>query len=92
MLVPRPALVIARRDTGMVGALLWTLMITSLQREAWTGDVPIERWEQLGLIISSRVRTAKVTTIEEESATLIGRLDEPTWQEVVALVRPTIGA
>lgn len=88
--VRRPALVIARRETGAVGVLLWTLMITNADRVAWQGDVPIPAAEQLGLLIPSKVRTAKLTVVEAADAVRIGRLDLATWRQTITLVRAAI--
>ena len=79
-------LIIARRDTRAIGVLLSTLMITNVEHAGWEGDIVIPDAERLGLIIPSKVRTAKVTTIEESAATMIGRLDPLTWARVVAVV------
>ena len=86
LVVRRPALVVARRDTEAVGVLLWTLMITNAARPPWAGDIVISGALALGLRAASKVRTAKITTVEEGTAARIGRLDEQTWSAVLAEV------
>ncbi len=86
VVVPRPAIVLTRKPVGPAGLLIWTAMVTNAAREAWPGDVAIPNAEALGLRIPSKVRTAKIYTVEAAAATPIGRLDEPTW----AIVRETI--
>ena len=87
ILVPRPALVIGNQPVGPTGLLTWTLMITNAAREPWPGDVPIRTSEALGLLIPSKVRTAKIAAIETAAASRIGRLDGETLDEVAALLR-----
>ncbi len=58
-------------------------MITNQAHAFWPGDVAIGNWEELGLLIPSKVRTAKISTAEVKSATLLGRLDKETWALVL---------
>ncbi|WP_263282661.1 type II toxin-antitoxin system PemK/MazF family toxin [Sphingomonas nostoxanthinifaciens] len=81
-MVPRPALVVSKRPLGLEGLLIWTMMITNADRAAWPGDVPIDDWQGLGLLIPSKVRTAKIAAVEAGAATLLGRLDALTWRTV----------
>lgn len=83
-MVRRPALVVARHDAGPVGMMLWALMITNALRAPWPGDIVIPDAETLGLRIPSKVRIAKISTVEETAATAIGRLDDATWLRVQA--------
>lgn len=78
VVVRRPALVLAlfRTDDAAVGTLAWVLMITSAARPRWRGDLDIPDAEKLGLIIPSRVRTAKVATIAASDMVRVGRMDE----------------
>jgi mRNA interferase MazF len=89
--VPRPALVISRAGLGPDDRLLWVLMITNAQRESWPGDLLIPNAPSLGLLVSSKIRTAKVTTVEIAQASLIGRLDDATLAQVTGILRQTIG-
>lgn len=84
-MVVRPALVFAVRDAGKIGNLLWVLMVTNAAREAWPGDVAIDDWQALGLLIPSKVRTAKVSTVEASRADGLGRLDDRVWRSIVKI-------
>jgi mRNA interferase MazF len=86
-MVPRPALVLTPRPVGPDGLLLWAVMITNAARSSWPGDVPIVDAERLGLLIPSKIRTAKIVAAETASASRIGRLDEETLGTVLRLVR-----
>ena len=90
-LVWRPALVLTAAPIGPAGLLVWTAMITNAAHGHWPGDVPIQRAEQLGLIIPSKVRTAKLTTIETKTASLIGKLPAGTLAAVRRHVRGHLG-
>ena len=87
VLVARPALVIARRPTGGDLVLLWTLMITNAVRPGWAGDIGIADWQSIGLLIPSKIRTAKISAVEERAATLLGTIDAATWRAVTAILR-----
>jgi len=86
VLVPRPALVVTS-PIGPGGLLIWTLMITNAARPAWPGDVTIKDAEALGLLIPSKVRTAKISAVETQSATRLALLDPATTDQVLDLVR-----
>jgi mRNA-degrading endonuclease toxin of MazEF toxin-antitoxin module len=62
-------------------------MITNAVRESWPGDVPIPAAEEIGLLIPSKVRTAKIAAVETAAAERIARLDAATMQQVAALLR-----
>jgi hypothetical protein len=62
-------------------------MITNAARAEWPGDVAIDKAEEIGLIIPSKVRTTKIAAVETASATLIARLDEATLRRVLEQVR-----
>jgi mRNA interferase MazF len=87
VLVPRPALVLTSMPVGPDGLLLWTLMITNAARPEWPGDVIIKNAEALGLLIPSKIRTAKVASVETASAVLLGRLDDDGIVQICDLVR-----
>ncbi|MEA3036667.1 MAG: mRNA interferase MazF [Sphingomonadales bacterium] len=91
VLVPRPALVVSPRPLGPAGLLTWMLMITNAERPEWPGDVPIANSRELGLIVPSKIRTAKIAAAETAAATLIGRLDAATLRQVLDLVRSSLG-
>jgi mRNA interferase MazF len=87
VVVPRPAIVLTWKPVGPAGLLIWTAMVTNAARDEWPGDVPIPDAEALGLRIPSKIRTAKVYTVEAAAATAIGRLDEATWAAVRYAIR-----
>jgi mRNA-degrading endonuclease toxin of MazEF toxin-antitoxin module len=66
-------------------------MVTNAAREAWPGDIDIPGAEKLGLLIPSKVRTAKIHTAEAGTAAVIGRLPEETWSQVRDRVRAHLG-
>lgn len=66
-------------------------MITNAQREPWSGDIDIPNAEQIGLLIPSKIRTAKISPVETGRATLIGHLDPATLATVQQIVREAIG-
>lgn len=76
MIVVRPAFVLTDRPIGPGASLIWTAMITNAARPDWPDDIPIDEWERLGLIVPSKIRTAKLTTNEVASASLISRAPE----------------
>lgn len=80
---PRPALIVAT-GLGPAGALCWALMITNAKRESWPGDVLIADHAAVGLPVPSKIRTAKVATLETHNAHYLGRLSEPDWHAVKA--------
>ena len=86
VVVARPALVLAIRDPEAIEPLLWVLMVTNAGRPDWRGDVPIADWRALGLRIPSKVRTAKVSTVEASRASRIGRINASDWRAVLAAV------
>ncbi len=91
MLVPRPAIVLTPKPLGPNGILMWTAMVTNAAREDWPDDVPIPDSPALGLLIPSKVRTAKLFTAEVATARLIGRLDPDTWSRFHEKVRVHLG-
>jgi mRNA interferase MazF len=91
VVVQRPAVVFSRHPVGPDGLLLWTVMITNAERERWPGDVLIPDWQNAGLIIPSKIRTAKVSSVQTAQAHYLGRLPEPLWQNVWTKIRETVG-
>jgi mRNA interferase MazF len=90
VLVPRPAVVLTSVPLGPEGLLTWTLMITNAARAEWPGDVVIEGAEEIGLIVPSKIRTAKIAAVETASATLIAKLDGSTLRRVLEQVRANL--
>lgn len=91
LVVPRPAVVLTPRPVGPRGLLIWVAMVTNAAREGWPGDIDIPRAEVLGLLIPSKVRTAKIHTAEAGTAAVIGRLPDETWRQVRDRVRAHLG-
>jgi mRNA interferase MazF len=91
VLVKRPALILTPRPIGPHGLLVWLAMITNAARPLWPGDVVIPEAETLGLLIPSKVRTAKILAAEAAAAVTIGRMPEATLREVQARVRDHLG-
>lgn len=87
----RPALIIASQ-LGPGGMLGWAMMITSARRPDWPGDVRLVDHEALGLPIPSKVRTAKMVTIELREAHKLGRLTDADWRAVTAELGQALSA
>ena len=62
-------------------------MVTNAIRAAWPGDIVIPDAEACGLLIPSKIRIAKVSTVEEAAVVAIGRLDDMTWRKVAERMR-----
>ena len=88
----RPALVISAGGRGEDGRLLWVAMITSAENRPWPGDLPLgPAYRQAGLPAPSIVRACKVATIEAAHAEPLGRLAPELMDEVVSLLRQSLG-
>ncbi len=72
----RPALIISSQPLGPNGNLFWAVMITSAARREWAGDIPLEDLVRADLPIPSRIRTAKMATLEIRLARLIGDVSD----------------
>lgn len=91
ILTSRPAMVISRQALGPDGLLLWTAMITNAARQPWPGDVHILDAERIGLVIPSKVRTAKIYAVQRRQCDRIGRLTGRTLEEVSVALRESSG-
>ncbi|SFP78172.1 mRNA interferase MazF [Sphingomonas rubra] len=93
VVVRRPALLLCSFDTdeAAIGLLAWVLMITSARRPRWRGDLDIPDAERLGLIIPSRVRTAKVATVAAIDLVRIGRMDKAVAAQAKSIVLEALG-
>lgn len=80
--VSRPALVASIDALGPARLLTWVLMITNAKRPDWEGDVLIPNAPELGLVIPSKVRVAKIYAVETASLALIGQLDAAVMRKV----------
>jgi mRNA-degrading endonuclease toxin of MazEF toxin-antitoxin module len=92
VVVSRPALVVSHGPIGPDGLLLWCAMITNARRPAWPGDIEIPGAVEIGLLIPSKIRTDKLSTIETSAASIITRLDATTLAAVMQSIRARLGA
>jgi len=92
IVVRRPALVLSIFNTreSIGGMLAWALMITNADRPAWFEDVPIPDASRQGLIIPSKVRTAKVATLATADMVRIGHVDDGVWAAVRSIVQDAL--
>jgi mRNA interferase MazF len=87
----RPALVISNRKLAVHG-LVWVVMITSADNEAWSSDVAIADLKHAGLPAPSVVRPAKIACIEPGRIDRrIGRLDKAAAKAVSHKLRGFLG-
>jgi mRNA interferase MazF len=87
----RPALVVSSGGVGPGDTLLWVVMITSAENEAWEGDVAIEDHVGVSLPVPSVIRPVKMATIEAARAERVGHLPRTTLDKVMARVRFVLG-
>lgn len=67
--------------------LLWVVMVTSAEHDAWPDDIEIgERYREFGLPIPSRIRVAKIAAISVAQASFVGRVDLRTLRDVIERV------
>ena len=87
----RPALVISDRMVGPGNGLVWAMMITNALRPDWPGDVIIADHQAVGLPHASKIRTAKVATLEAGGAEKIGLISKALLRKVRASVMVSLG-
>ena len=87
----RPALVISDRMVGPGNSLVWAMMITNALRPDWPGDIIIADHQAVGLPHASKIRTAKIATLEGESAESIGRVSDSLLAAVRLAVKDNLG-
>ena len=63
--VVRPAVIVSAPRLHEKTRLYFVAMITNAEHAAWEGDVEISNARGAGLPIPSKVRPAKITTIDE---------------------------
>jgi mRNA interferase MazF len=88
----RPALVVSEKMVGPDDNLLWAIMVTNALRPDWPGDLPIENYASIGLPHPSKIRTAKIATLEARGAEIIGRIDERLLTEVRNVMAANLGS
>ncbi len=88
----RPALVVSGPKLALHG-LVWVVMITSADNDAWSSDVAITDLDRAGLPAPSVVRAAKIACIEPARiARRTGRLDKATARKVAQRLKGFLGA
>lgn len=87
----RPALVVSEKMVGPNDALLWAMMVTNALRPDWPGDLPIEHYASIGLPHPSKIRTAKIATLEARGAEIIGQIDDRLLAEVRSVITTNLG-
>lgn len=88
----RPGLVISNRKLAAHG-LVWVVMITSAENEAWPSDVAITDLKRAGLPAPSVVRVAKIACIEQARIDRrIGKLGKVEAKAVEQRLRGFLGA
>ena len=60
----RPAVVVSARDLEKKHGLVWLAMITSAGNPRWDTDVPVSDLKAAALPAPSRVRPAKIATVD----------------------------
>ena len=78
----RPALVVSATSLGDK-TLAWVVMITSAEHPAWPGDILLDTMRpETGLRIASRIRMAKIATIEMRHAEALGKVADAVLSQV----------
>lgn len=87
----RPALVIAD-GLGAEERLAWVLMITSASNPPWPDDIAITVSSQgTGLRAASVIRTAKMATIESETARKVGHVGDVLLGQIRSKLAERLG-
>ncbi len=90
--IERPALVLSARPLGLAAIpLLWTVMITNARRPDWPGDVPLDDHVAAGLHVPSKIRTAKLQTVELRAVKQIGRVPGTVFAAVLERISASLG-
>ncbi len=88
----RPALVVSDGAIGRDRSLLWVAMITSADNSPWPHDVPVLELDLAGLPAPSKVRAAKLATIESGHCERLGSLETATTKAALDAIRRQLGA
>jgi mRNA interferase MazF len=86
----RPALVVSDNMSGPENTLLWAMMITNALRPDWPGDLIIQDHASVGLPHPSKIRTAKIATLEAAAAERIGQIGADLMAEVRRALAATL--
>ena len=87
----RPALVVSDKMLGPGNNLLWAMMITNALRPDWPGDLTLDDHASVGLPHPSKIRTAKIATLDAAAAERIGQIGADLLVEVRAALAVTLG-
>lgn len=86
----RPALVISSDEFNETTGLLWLLMITT-STNSWVHDVNIKNLKQTNLPAPSKIRCAKLATIEKDRVVrVLGSLSEKDANRVKEIISKVI--
>lgn len=88
----RPALVASAGELQDRHGLLWVVMVTSAENRAWPDDIMVSDHVRAGLPAPSRVRCAKMATIEARDAEPLGRASDDEVALVLTRLRTRLGA
>jgi mRNA interferase MazF len=78
----RPALIVSNSPLGSDGMLVWALMITNAARQDWPGDIMIDDYVAAGLNHPSKIRTAKLATLDAKTANKLGSIGRDLTMQV----------
>lgn len=88
----RPAVVISAPVLEQQQGLVWLAMITSAENRAWSSDVAISDLGVAGLPAQSRIRPAKIATVDgARIVRKIGRLPPKDMRAVAAQLKKFLG-
>ena len=78
----RPALIVSGDEFMAETGLAWLVMVTT-SREPWSSDIAIEDHSAAGLPVPSKVRVAKIATIDTSRIVRVaGRLNDEAIMHV----------
>jgi mRNA interferase MazF len=88
----RPAVVISSPALEKQHGLVWLAMITSAENRAWESDVTVTDLAGAGLPAPSRIRPAKIATVDgERIVRRIGALSAKDVRTVAAQLKKFLG-
>ncbi len=88
----RPAVVISSPALEQQQGLVWLAMITSAENRAWDSDVAVSDLAVAGLPAPSRLRPAKIATVDgERILRRIGKLSAKDERAVTAQLKKFMG-
>jgi mRNA interferase MazF len=88
----RPAVVVSRPALARDHGLVWLVMVTSAENRRWSTDVEVSDLKRAGLPAPSRVRPAKIATVDAgHILRRIGRLAPKDARAVAVKVAGLLG-